>query len=445
MRNDLIHGRIFKTLIQYSLPLIVTNVVQILFHAADVAVLSLMAGDLAVAAVGACGSLITLLVSLCSGFATGANVLIAKRIGSGDETGVRRATGTAIVIGFCAGLFLMTVALIFAKRLLILMQCQPDVLDMATLYMKIYFLGMPFTMLYNFVAAILRASGDSVRPMTYMLISGVLNVILNVLFVGVLGLTVEGVAIATVLSNLVSLILGLTALIRSSGVCKIEIKHLRIRGHEFLEMLKIAVPASSGGLCFYVSNVIISSTVNSMSTEVMTANAIAGQFDGFIYTVGNAIALATMTMVGQNFGAGRLDRIRKTVKASTLYATAASLSLGIVFVFLAERLLCIMTDSPAVVGIAKERMIFLCLTYFITSIMEVLSFTLHALRRQKYVLIVCAICGLGVRSCWVWFVWPLHQTLSMLFGSYAVSALIAIVFYVFMYHSTMKKHELKLD
>lgn len=444
MRKDFINGRIFQTLVIYSIPLIVTNVVQILFHAADVAVLSLMAGDLAVAAVGACGSLITLLVSLCSGFATGANVLIARRIGSKDETGVRRAAGTALVIGFCAGLFLMTVALIFSRRLLVLMQCQPDVLDMATLYMKIYFLGMPFTMLYNFVAAILRASGDSVRPMTYMLISGVLNVALNVLFVGVLGLTVEGVAIATVLSNLVSLVLGLTALVRSSGVCKIEVRHLRIRWHEFCEMLKIAVPASSGGLCFYVSNVIISSTVNSMSTEVMTANSIAGQFDGFIYTVGNAIALATMTMVGQNFGAGRLDRIRKTVKTSALYATAVSLSLGIVFVFLAEPLLGIMTDSPAVVGIAKERMTFLCLTYFITSIMEVLSFTLHALRRQKYVLIVCAICGFGVRSCWVWFVWPLHQTLSMLFGSYAVSALIAILFYVFMYRSTMKKYEVDL-
>ncbi|MBQ2667886.1 MAG: MATE family efflux transporter [Clostridia bacterium] len=441
MRKDLINGRILNTLVIYSIPLIVTNVVQILFHAADVAILSLMAGDLSVAAVGACGSLITLLVSLCSGFATGANILIAKRIGSKDETGVRRAVGTALVVGFCAGLFLMTVALIFAKRLLILMQCQPDVLDMAVLYMKIYFLGMPFTMLYNFVAAILRASGDSVRPMAYMLISGVLNVILNVLFVGVLDLTVAGVAIATVLSNVTSLVMGLTALIRNHGICKIELRQLRIRRLEFFEMLKIGVPASSGGLCFYVSNVIISSTVNSMSTEVMTANAIAGQFDGFVYTVGNAIALATMTMVGQNFGAGRFDRIRKTVKTSALYATAVSLSLGFVFVLLAETLLNIMTDSAAVVSIAKERMIFLCLTYFITGIMEVLSFTLHALRRQKYVLIVCAVCGFGVRSCWVWFVWPLHQTLSMLFASYAVSALIAILFYVFMYRSTMREYE----
>ena len=148
-----------------------------------------------------------------------------------------------------------------------------------------------------------------------------------------------------------------------------------------------------------------------------------------------------MTMVGQNFGAGRFDRIRKSVKTSALYATAASLLLGVVFVLLDDTLLNILTDSASVIAIAKERMIFLCLTYFITSIMEVLSFTLHALRRQKYVLIVCAICGFGVRSFWTWFVWPLNPTLWMLFGSYAASAFVAIILYVFMYRSTMKKYE----
>lgn len=441
MSKNLTNDKIFKTLVLYSIPLIITNVVQIMFHAADVAVLSLMAGDLPVAAVGACGSLITLLVSLCTGFSTGANVLIARRIGSQDKNGVKQATGTALVIGFCSGMILMVIALVFARQLLVFMQCQSDVLDMATLYMKIYFLGMPITMLYNFVSAILCASGDSIRPMMYMLISGVLNIVLNVFFVGVVGLTVDGVAIATVLSNLVSLILGLTTLVRSKGACKIEAKHLRIRWFEFYSMLKIAIPASSGGLCFYVSNVFISTTVNSMSTEVMTANAISGQFDGVIYTVGNAIAVAAMTMVGQNFGAGRLDRIRKTIRVGVVYTTAASLFLGVTFILFAEPLLYILTDTPAVVEIAKEKMTFLCLTYFITSIMEVLAFSLHSLRRQKDVLIVCAICGFGIRSCWVLLIWPLHQTLSMLFASYAVSALIAIFFYLFIYRNTMRKYK----
>lgn len=441
MRKDLLNGRIFKTLALYSMPLIITNVVQILFNAVDVAVLSLMAGDLPVAAVGACGSLITLLVSLCTGFSTGANVLVARRIGAQNEDGVRRAAGTALVIGFCSGVILMVIALAFARQFLILMRCQPDVLDMATLYMKIYFMGMPITMLYNFVASILRASGDSVRPMTYMLIAGVLNVALNVLFVGVLGLTVEGVAIATVLSQLVSLVLGLTALARSKGACRIEARHLRIRRQEFSQMLRIAVPSCLGALSFYVANVIISSAVNSMSTEAMTANAISGQFDGVIYTVGCAIAGATMTMVGQNLGAGRLDRIRKTMRISVAYVTAVSLLLGIAFVLLAEPLLHILTDTPKVVEIAKDRMTLLCLTYFITSIMEVFSFSLRSLRRQKDVMIVSAICGFGVRCAWVWFVWPLRPTLSMLFASFAVSALTAIIFYLFIYRSAMRKLE----
>lgn len=442
MSKNLTNDKIFKTLVLYSIPLIITNVVQIMFHAADVAVLSLMAGDISVAAVGACGSLITLLVSLCTGFSTGANVLIARRIGSKDENGIKRATGTALVIGFCSGILLMVISLVFARPLLILMQCQSDVLDMSTLYMKIYFLGMPFTMLYNFVVAILCASGDSIRPMMYMLISGFLNIGLNVFFVGVVELTVAGVAIATVLSNFVSLILGLTALAKSKGAYKIEAKHLRIRWYEFYSMLKIAIPASSGGLCFYMSNVIISATVNSMSTDVMTANAISGQFDGVVYTVGNAIAVAVMTMVGQNFGAGRLDRIQKAIRIGVVYATAVSLFLGVTFILLAEPLLYILTDTPAVVEIAKEKMTFLCLTYFITSIMEVLAFSLHSLHRQKDVFIVCAICGFGIRSSWVWIIWPLHRTISMLFASYTVSALIAILFYLLIYRNTIRKYKM---
>ncbi|MBQ7090072.1 MAG: MATE family efflux transporter, partial [Clostridia bacterium] len=300
MHKDLVQGKIFKTLAAYSVPLIVTHVVQTLFNAVDVAVLSVMAGGDAVAAVGACGSIVAVLVNLCTGFATGANILIARRIGAKDEKGVKRATGTALVLGLCLGVGLMVVAVTFARQFLIWMQCQPDVLDQATVYMRIYFLGMPIIMTYNFVAAILRASGDSLHPMKYSLLAGVLNVGLNVFFVGVVGIEVEGVAIATVLSNLVSLILGLIALLKSKGICRVEKQYLRIRRQEFVKMFKIAVPASAGALCYYAANLFANSAVNSMGTEAMTANALSGQLDAFIYTVGNAIAAATMTMVGQN-------------------------------------------------------------------------------------------------------------------------------------------------
>jgi len=443
--TSLTKGPIFKTLFMYSFPLIITNVVQLLFHAADVAVLSLMAGDHPVAAVGACGSLITLLVSLFTGFATGANVLVARKIGAGDKTGVRQAVGTSLVIGFLSGVILMVLSLIFARQFLIFMNCQPDVLDMAALYMKIYFLGMPFTMLYNFVATILHASGDSIRPMTYMLISGIINIVLNIFFVGVTGLTVEGVAIATVLSNLVALILGLITLARSNGICKIVFKELYVHINDFKEMVKIAIPTCLCSLCFYVANVVISSAINSMSTEAMTANAIAGQFDGIIYNVGCSIAIGTSAIVGQNFGAGKLDRIRKTMRMSILYVTVVSIFLGIIFVILAEPLLRIMTKSPEVIRIAKDRMTLLCLTYFITSIMEVFSFSLRALCRQISTMIVGGICGLGMRCLWVWYVWPYNKTLSMLFSCYAISALLAIIIYLFVYRDAMKKFETKFS
>ena len=223
----LTEGRIFKTLFIYSLPLILTNVLQLLFHAADVTILGVMVDDNAVAAVGACGPIISLLVSLFASFATGANILIAKHVGARDEERGRRATGTAVVIGFLSGLIMMVFALIFAREILIVMKCQPQVLDLAVTYMRIYFLGMPVIMLYNFVAAILRSVGDSLRPMIYMIIAGVVNIGLNIFFVAVCNLTVEGVALATFLSNLVSLILALITLFKNKGYCRIEFKNLK--------------------------------------------------------------------------------------------------------------------------------------------------------------------------------------------------------------------------
>ena len=445
MKNNLTSGPIFKSLFFYSLPLMITNVVSVLFHTADTAVLALMAGDEAVAAVGACGALFTLLTTLFTCFATGANVLVARLIGAKDEQGVLRATGTALMIGFGSGVILMVFAVIFAKELLTLMQCQPDVLDQATLYMRIYFLGMPITMLYSFIAALLRASGDSVRPMNYMLIAGVLNVLLNVLFVGLSGLAVAGVAIATVLSNLVALILGLIAMLRSRGMCRIERKHLRIRRYEFFEILKIAIPTCLGAMFFFVSNAIISATINGMSTEAMAANAYASQFDGFIYTVGTAIATAASVMVGQNYGAGQLDRVKKTFGVSVVYVTAVSLIMGVGFVLLADPLLSILTDSADIIEIAKGRMTFLCLTYFVTSIMEVYSFSLRSLHRQTATMVVSGFCGFGVRCAWTWFVWPHFGTLSMLFVSYTVSAALAIICYLFVYRQTMNRLEINFS
>jgi Na+-driven multidrug efflux pump len=265
------------------------------------------------------------------------------------------------------------------------------------------------------------------------------NVGLNVLFVGAFGLSVAGVAIATALSNLLSLILGLIALLRSRGPCRIVRKYLRFEWGEFIAMLRIAVPTALGGLCFFVSNIFISATVNAMSTDAMAANAISGQFDNVIYSVGSAIAIATMNMVGQSHGAKDFGRIKKAIGIGTVYATVTSLALGVLFVLFAEPMLYILTDSSSVVAIAKDRMTLLCLTYFITSIMEVLGSSLRTLHRQTAVMVVSGICGFGVRSAWTFFVYPLAPSLSMLYTSFAVSAGVAIVCYLFIVRGTFRR------
>ena len=324
----LTEGKIFRTLFIYSLPLILTNVVQLLFHAADVTVLGIMVDDSAVASVGACGPIISLLVSLFASFATGANILIAKHVGARDEQRGRKATGTAIVLGLLSGVIMLIIAEIWARDILILMKCQPAVLDQAVRYMRIYFLGMPVIMLYNFVAAILRSVGDSLRPMIYMLVAGVVNIGLNVFFIAVCKLTVEGVALATFLSNFAALILALIALFKNKGYCKVEFKNLKIFKGEFKEIVKIGVPSCLCSLSYYVANLFVSAGLNSISAEAMSAGAYAGQFDAIVYNVGMSIAIGCMSMVGQCYGAGMFDRIKKTVAISAAYATIASLTLG---------------------------------------------------------------------------------------------------------------------
>ena len=443
---NLTQGKIFKTLFIYSLPLILTNAVQLLFHAADVTVLGILVDDGAVASVGACGPIISLLVSLFASFATGANILIAKHVGAKDESRGRRATGTAIVIGFLSGIIMLIIAEIWARDILILMNCQESVLDQAVTYMRIYFLGMPVIMLYNFIAAILRSVGDSLRPMIYMFIAGFVNIGLNVFFVAVCNLTVEGVALATFLSNLVSLILALIALFKNKGYCKIEFRNLKINVQEFKEIVKIGVPSCLCSLSYYVANLFVSAGLNSISEDAMSAGAYAGQFDAIVYNVGMSIAIGCMSMVGQCYGAGMLDRIKKTITISAIYATIASLTLGSIVVIFSEGLLGIMTDSATVIAIGKEQLTTVCLTHFITSLMEVFSFSLRALKRPNTTMVVGFICGFGIRASWVTFVWPyIGGTVGTLFLAYGVSAFCAMVIYIILFVQTMKREKLALN
>ena len=445
-KTKIVEGPIFKTLVAFSLPMIIINLVQLLFHSADIAVLGIMATDADVAAVGACGSLISMLLCVFGGYSSAANVVIAKRVGAGDMEGARRATGVALVIGFLSGVILMTITLIFARRFLIMTNCQPEVLDMATDYMRTYFLGMPAIMLYNFVAAILRATGDSLRPMIYMTSAGALNVVLNALFVGVFNLAVVGVALATVLSNVAALVAALIALVKNKDYCKVELKNIRLRKAEFLEMIKIGIPSCLCGIFFYLGEVIIISAVNSISTDAMTGNAIASQIDRFTYSVGSSIAVASGVMVAQNLGAGNVDRVPKIMKSAACYIISVLMSLSVVLTIFSTFVLGIFTDSDAVIALAKQRFILVTFTNFITCTCEVYSNAVRAMKRNKSLMIVGFICGFMVRGGWTILVWPFLKTIPFLFVALPLSTLIGCFIYRLFYLDAMREfYEKKLE
>lgn len=437
-KTDLTQGPIFRSLFVYSLPMVITNITQILFHAADVAVLGIMATDAAVAAVGACGYLITLLVSLFTGLAAGANVLISKRVGAKDQIGSQQAVGTSLSLGLISGLILMIIALFGAEQFLIWIKCDPAVLTDAALYLRVYFSGMPVLMLYNFVAGILRSVGDSIRPMAHMLIAGVLNVVLNVVFVALLDLTVAGVALATILSQLVALILALIALSKNQDYCKVQRSNLRIRKNEAMAILQVGIPASLCGIFFYIGNLVLSSAVNQMGTDAMAANTISAQFDNLIYQVGASIAVACMVMVGQNVGAANIRRVKSTMRVAAIYATAISLSLGCLFYFASDFLCGLLTDSQAVVDLAKNRMTVLCFTYFTTTLMEILAFSLRSLGQAKVTMIVGATTGLLGRCLWTYFVFPVYPSIGWLFTAYFATSILAILIYYPVYRFSIR-------
>ena len=442
-KSKMTDGPIFKTLLAFSLPLVIINIVQLLFHSADVAVLGIMATDTDVAAVGACGSLISLLLCVFSGYSSAANVVIAKRVGAQDVEGARRATGTALLVGFTSGVILMAITEIFAERFLILMNCQPDVLPEATQYLRIYFAGMPVIMMYNFVAAILRATGDSVRPMIYMISSGALNVVLNIIFVGFMNMAVAGVALATVLSNVAALTAALVTLVRNRDYCKVEPKNLRFRRTELLEIIKIGVPSCLCGVFFYLGEVIVVSAMNSISTDAMTANAVASQLDRFTYSIGSSIATASGVMVAQNYGAGRIDRVPKIMNTAVSYLTAVIIAFSCVLTLFSTAILGIFTDSDAAIELAKQRFILLTFTNFITCASEVMSNAVRALKRPRSLLLVGLVCGLIIRGAWAYFVWPALGTIPLLFICFPLSTFVGCVIYAVVYRGAIK--EIKED
>jgi putative MATE family efflux protein len=418
------------------------HILQVLFHMADIAVLGIFCGDNAVAAVGANTSLTNLVISLFVSFSVGTNVVLARYVGAKDKENARKTVGTSIIIAVIFGLILIAIGVPLAPKFLQLMNCAPAIIDMATTYLRIYFLGMPIMLLYNFSASILRAVGDTKRPLIFLAIGGVINVLLNLFFVLFLNMTVEGVAIATITSQAISAFLSLIVLLKGDGYGVLKLKHLRIYKEQFIKIAYIAIPSGLQSIAFSISNVLIQTTVNSFGEVGMSANATAQQFDGFLYQIGNAIAMSAMAFVSQNFGAKKMDRVKKSIFSGILLIILVSLTLGTVFTVLSPFLCGIIANSQEVIEMASIRLSILSITYFLCSIYEVLSYSLRGMGKPVASLIISILGAVVTRIICLevtFAIWPYFATI---YFSYPVSWAVTILMYSFavpIYYKKLKQ------
>ena len=439
-------GSLLKQIILCAIPLMCSNVLQILFNAADIAVLMLFAGEVAedaVGAVGSTGALIHLIIGLFVGLATGANVMVARRVGENDPLKAEKTVGTAIASSLVIGVFLMIVGYFGAGTFLTWMGCTPALLPMATTYLQIYFLGMPVIMLYNFSSAILRSVGDTTRPLIYLALGGILNIGLNILFVVGFHKTVEGVAIATVASNAVSAVLCVITLLKSDGFSRLKPSRIRFYGQELLDIIRVGIPAGVQGCVFSLSNVIIQSGLHSLGKEVVSGNTLAYQFDGLIFQAVNGIVLSTVVFVSQNFGARNFARIRRTVRYSLCLASGFGILFGALILAISRPILGMLTDNQAVLEAANLRLIYMGSSCFLCGIMDTMSQTMRGLGKSTLAMVVTIFGTCVLRILWMTFFFPMEpfHNLESIYLAYPASWAITLGIYLILYFPTMKRME----
>lgn len=438
---DMCSGSLFPKILKCAMPLMATNLMQLLYNAVDIIVVGRYVGETALAAVGSTSSLINLIVNVFVGISIGATVVVSQHIGAKDYQKTSDACHTAITISLIAGVFLAILGNIICKPLLILMGSPYNVIDQAALYMKIYFLGMPAFMLTTYGSALMRTVGDTKRPLYYFSISGILNVVLNLIFVLKFKMGVAGVALATIISQYLSAAFIFAALERSDGHIKIYVKDLRIDKKSLSAMVAKGLPAGLQSCIFGMSNVIIQSSVNSFGSVVMAGNSAAANIEGFLYTAQNTFCIVATSFAGQNFGAKKYKRIDKTL----LYCLGIVLVVGVTFGTLmysfGESLLGIYAPgNPEAIKYGMIRFRFILLVYCLCGLMEVLVGTIRGIGSSITPMLTSIIGVCGIRIMWIFTVFPKHKTLESLFVSYPISWAATGVILVFAYLFLRKKH-----
>ncbi len=421
---DMLNGPVLPRLLSFALPLMLSSMLQLTFNAADVIVVGRFEGDAALAAVGTPAALINLLVNLFLGLSVGANVVVAQCCGAGDYRQTTEAVHTAIALSLAGGVCVGVVGFFMAGVFLSLMSTPAEVLPLATDYMRIYFLGMPANMLYNFGAAILRAIGDTRRPLSYLTVAGVVNVALNLLFVIVFHMGVSGVALATIIAQAVSAALVTLCLIRTDGAIHLDLRRIRLHADKVWRIAKVGLPAGLQGMVFSFSNVLIQSTVNSFGKSVVAGNTTASNLEGYIYVAMNSIHQGAITFTGQNVGAGRYERIPKVARASLLAVVCIGAALGGFLMLCRGWLYRIYTSDPAVIAAAGMRTDIIAPTYFLCGMMEVMVGLLRGMGSSVTPMVVSILGACVLRIVWIITVFPMDPTLTTLYLSYPVSWLI---------------------
>ena len=425
---DMTTGPLLPKVLMFSLPLIASGILQLLFNAADMVVVGRYAGKECLAAVGSTGSLINLMVNVFIGLSVGSSVTVARAFGANDPAAVHRSVHTAVSLALIAGMLVGLIGFLFCRPLLRLME--NPVLDLASTYMRIYFLGMPFNMIYNFGASILRAVGDTKRPLRYLTIAGVVNVVLNLILVIVFHMNVAGVAIATVVSQAISAVLVLLCLMRSHGAVHLDLRELCIHRRELMDIAKVGLPAGLQGSLFSISNVLIQASVNSFGEVVVAANSAGSNLEGFVYTSMNAIHQAALTFASQNLGAGKIRRVRRSMWICLGTVTVIGLVMGMAMYLCGRPLLSLYLDDPhaidpltgiSVLDYGLKRMFYILPLYCLCGLMDVAVGTLRGIGYSVMPMLVSLTGACLFRVVWILTVFAAIPTLDVLYVSYPIS------------------------
>ncbi len=438
---DMCSGPLWNKILMFALPLMLSSMLQLLFNAADVVVVGRYVGKEALAAVGSNNALINLMLNLFVGLSVGANVVIARDLGAGREDRVSRSVHTALTLSLVSGLAMMVFGVVMAHQLLIWMESPDDVIDLATVYLRIYFLGMPANLFYNFGAAVLRAQGDTQRPLYYLTTAGVVNVVLNLFFVIVCRMGVAGVGLATIAAQYISALLILRCLMREEGVLRVSLNKLRMEWKVVKSIMQVGLPAGFQGILFALSNVVIQSSLNSFNDPVIVAgSAASANVEGFVYMGMNTFYQTAITFTGQNYGAGQCKRVNRVALQCVIFSVLTGLVMGNTAYFFGKSLLSIYAPGePDVVAQGMIRMLYICVPYFICGIMDTMVGVLRGIGYSVIPMVNSLIGVCGLRLAWVAWIFPRNRVPASLYFSYPVTWIVTGAVHVLMFFIMRKR------